>query len=317
MHTCIMTLQQLEYIVAVDIHRHFGKAAASCFITQPSLSMQVQKLEEELKVKIFSRTSFPVTPTETGILLIEHAKKILSEAKGMHEIIQAQQASVAGHLRLGIIPTLAPYLLPLFLYSFIKKYPYVRISITELTTQNMVRHLKNGSIDAGILATPLQEPQLRENVLFYEEFVAYVSRKDVLLNKKYLLPGDIDVSKLWLLEEGHCLRNQVMNFCELQKHSALEKHFDYETGSIETLKRFVEKNQGITLLPELATLDMAATKKQMLRYFKAPAPAREISIVTLKTTLRRRLVELLEAEIINSLPPEIKRRKNLQRLGIE
>jgi LysR family hydrogen peroxide-inducible transcriptional activator len=312
-----MTLHQLEYIVAVDTYRHFGKAALHCFISQPSLSMQIQKLETELKITIFSRNSYPVIPTETGVLVIEQARKILAETGVIQELIQHQKKVVMGHIKLGIIPTLAPYLLPLFLHSFINKYPDVKISISELTTEKIIKRLKNGTLDAGIMATPLNETGLKEELLFYEEFVAYVSKKEKLFVKKYLLPGDIDVNKLWLLEEGHCLRNQVMNFCELQKTAAYEKHFDYETGSIETLKRFVEKNQGITLLPELATLDMGAAQKQMLRYFKNPAPAREVSIVTLKSFVKVKLIEIFKDEILRSLPPSVKKKKNQQLMEIK
>lgn len=312
-----MTLQQLEYVVAIDQYRHFGKAAQHCYVTQPSLSMQVKKLEEELKLTIFSRNSFPVLPTEAGLIVIEQAKKILSEANAMQEMILQHKKIVGGHIRVGIIPTLAPYLLPLFLDVFIKKYPAVKVSLSELTTERIIRRLRNGSLDAGIMATPLNEKDLKEELLFNEEFVAYVSRKETLFNKKYLLPADIDVNKLWLLEEGHCLRNQVMNFCELQKSAAYEKHFDYETGSIETLKRFVEKNEGITLLPELATLDLNSSKKQMLRYFKSPPPAREISMVTLKTFSKRKLIEILIGEIQDNLPANIKSQKNRKVIDIK
>jgi LysR family hydrogen peroxide-inducible transcriptional activator len=306
-----MTLVQLEYIVALDALKHFAKAAAHCHITQPSLSMQVQKLEDELDVQIFVRTN-PVTTTEAGQIVIEQAKKILAEAHMMHQLIQHEKDIIAGTLKIGIIPTLAPYLLPQFLQSFIKKYPQVRLSVHEITTENIIRQLKNGSLDAGILATPLNVAELKEIFLFNEEFVAYVSRKEKVFNKKYLLPDDIDVHSMWLLEEGHCLRNQVMNLCALQKDSSIEKHFDYAAGSIETLKRFVEKSGGITLLPELATYDMSAAKKDMLRYFKNPAPVREISVVTLKTFTKTRLIHILKQTILETLPPQLKQKKKVE-----
>jgi LysR family hydrogen peroxide-inducible transcriptional activator len=306
-----MTLIQLEYTVALDALKHFAKAAAHCHITQPSLSMQVQKLEDELDVQIFVRTN-PVTTTETGQIVIEQAKKILAEARMMQQLIQQEKNIIAGTLKIGIIPTLAPYLLPQFLQTFIKKYPQVRFSVHELITENIVRQLKNGTLDAGILATPLNVAELKEIFLFNEEFVAYVSRKEKVFNKKYLLPGDIDVHSMWLLEEGHCLRNQVMNLCALQKDSSIEKHFDYAAGSIETLKRFVEKNGGITLLPELATYDMSAAKKDMLRYFKNPAPVREISLVTLKTFTKTRLIHILKQTILETLPPQMKQKKKVE-----
>lgn len=307
-----MTLTQLEYIVALDNFRHFGKAANACHVTQPSLSMQVQKLEDELNIQLFSRTTFPIEPTEVGLLVIEQAKKILAEVAYVPQLINQHKKILSGTVKLGIIPTLAPYLLPLFLHAFINKYPDVQLSISELTTDKIIVGLRNGSLDAGILATPLNTDGMEEDVLFYEEFVAYVSRKEKLFKKKFLLADDIDVNKLWLLEEGHCLRSQVINLCALQKSAAMEKHFQYETGSIETLKRFVELNQGITLLPELATIDLTASKKQLLRYFKTPAPVREISMVTQKSFVKRKLLELIKSEILLGLPISIRKKKSQQ-----
>ena len=312
-----MTLIQLEYIVALDSFKHFGKAAAHCHIAQPSLSLQVQKLEEELKTTIFSRNNMPVTTTETGAIIIEQAKKILAETAMVEQLIQQQKNTVEGHLKIGIIPTLAPYLLPLFLHSFIKKYPAVKLSISELTTEKIIKRLNNGSVDIGILATPLAHAELKEDVLFNEEFIAYVSKREKMYAKKYILPSDIDPNRLWLAEEGHCLRSQTLNLCELQKNSTIEKHLEYETGSIETLKNFVEKNEGITLLPELATLDMSASKKAMLRYFKSPAPAREISIVTIKGFVKTRLTTILKNCILENLPAELTRKKKLQVIEIK
>ncbi|HRD57565.1 MAG TPA: LysR substrate-binding domain-containing protein [Ferruginibacter sp.] len=306
-----MTLVQLEYIVALDAVKHFAKAAGQCHISQPSLSMQVQKLEEELATQIFIRTN-PVTTTEAGKVIVEQAKKILAEAALMQQLIQQQKNIVGGSLRIGIIPTLAPYMLPQFLQNFITKYPQVRLSIHELTTEQIILQLKNGSLDAGILATPLNIVELKEDFLFNEEFVAYVSKKEKLFNKKYILADDIDVRSMWLLEEGHCLRNQVMNLCALQKDASIEKHFDYAAGSIETLKRFVDKNGGITLLPEMATFDMTTAQKNMLRYFKTPAPVREISLVTLKTFSKTMLISILKQCIISNLPNEIGKKKKVE-----
>ena len=262
-----MTLVQLEYIMAVHTLKHFGNAAERCHVTQPSLSMQVQKLERELGVQIFVRTN-PVTTTEMGLVVVEQARKILAGVDNLQQLVDEDKGIVGGYIKLGVIPTLAPYLLPQFIQAFTKTYPQIRIGIHELTTEAIVRQLKNGSLDAGIMATPLNVPELKEEFLFNEEFVAYASRKEKIFNKKYLLPDDIDVKKMWLLEEGHCLRNQVMNLCALQRDSSIEKHVDYAAGSLETLKRFVNKNGGITLLPELATLDMSSADKIKLRYFK-------------------------------------------------
>jgi LysR family hydrogen peroxide-inducible transcriptional activator len=305
-----MTLVQLEYAVALDLLKHFAKAAEYCHITQPSLSMQIQKLEEELGVPIFIRTS-PVTTTQTGHIVIEQAKRILAEAEMIQQLIQQEKNVAEGVLKIGIIPTLAPYLLPRFIQPFIKKYPMIRLVVQELTTENILKEVRNGTLDAGILATPLYTDFLKEEFLFNEEFVAYVSRKEKLFNKKYLLPADINVHNMWLLEEGHCLHNQVMNLCELQKDLSFEKHFDYAAGSLETLKHFVDRNGGITLLPELATLNLSPSKKNMLRYFKNPAPAREISMVTLKTFPKTRLLQILKQTINDNLPQQLDRKRKV------
>jgi LysR family transcriptional regulator, hydrogen peroxide-inducible genes activator len=305
-----MTLIQLEYIVALHSLKHFAKAAAQCHVTQPSLSMQVQKLEQELGVQIFLRTN-PVTTTESGLIVVEQAKKILSEAGMMHQLIEQEKGIVGGSLKLGIIPTLAPYLLPQFIQAFTNAYPQVRLGIQELTTENITRQLKNGSLDAGIMATPLSVPELKEEFLFNEEFIAYVSRQEKVFTKKYLLPDDIDVNRMWLLEEGHCLRSQVMNLCALQKNASIEKHLDYAAGSIETLKRFVDKNGGITLLPELATYDMTTEQRNMLRYFKSPAPVREIGLITLKTFSKTKLIQLLKEVILKNMPPAMQEKKKV------
>ena len=310
-----MTIVQLEYLVAVHSLKHFGLAADRCHITQPSLSVQVQKLEQELGVQIFVRSN-PVTTTETGLRIVEQAQRILAEADVLKQLVDEEKGVVGGYLKLGVIPTLAPYLLPQFIQVFIKTYPKVRLAIHELTTENIIKGLRNSSLDAGILATPLNVPELKEEFLFNEEFVAYVSPKEKIFLKKYLLPGDIDVNNMWLLEEGHCLRHQVMNLCALQKNASIEKHLDYAAGSLETLKRFVHKNGGITLLPELATLDMKGAHQNMLRYFKNPAPVREISLVSLKTYPKAKLLKLLKETIMKNLPVQMVQGKSVSRLNV-
>ena len=304
-----MTFTQLAYIVAIDNSRHFAKAASQCFITQPTLSMQVQKLEEELGLKIFDRTKQPVVPTEAGAAILEQARKILGEKSMIEEIVQQKKGVITGLLKVGIIPTLAPYLLPLFIQKFIRKYPLVKLSVTELTTELIINKLKEGKIDVGILVTPLDEQGIKEQPLFYEEMVAYVSKKDKAFQKTYMLAQDIDPNHLWLLEEGHCFRSQIINLCELRKASAEGGHFDYEAGSIETLRRLVEQNDGITILPELATLDLTGKQMQLIRHFKQPAPVREVSMVIHRDFVKKRLVELLKQSILDSLPEKIKKNK--------
>ncbi|HVZ24938.1 MAG TPA: LysR substrate-binding domain-containing protein, partial [Sediminibacterium sp.] len=237
-----MTFTQLEYIVAVDTHRHFARAAAHCFVSQPTLSMQIRKAEEELGVLFFDRSKQPVLPTEIGTALIAQARRIIAEKNRLDEMVQASKGLVAGELRMGIIPTLAPYLIPLFVPLLTRKYPKVRLVVKELMTDQILEQLRSGQVDMGLLVTPLQEAGIREHVLFYEELMAYVSRRNAAYRKTYMLPQDIDPRQLWLLEEGHCLRSQIVNLCELRKASRDASHFDYEAGSIETLKHMVDLN---------------------------------------------------------------------------
>ncbi|HWB25420.1 MAG TPA: hydrogen peroxide-inducible genes activator [Chitinophagaceae bacterium] len=304
-----MTFTQLEYIVAVDTYRHFAGAAEKCFITQPTLSMQVHKLEAELGTKIFDRSKQPVLPTTAGIEIIEQARKILAERNTLLEIIESKKDIVHGELKIGVIPTLAPYLLPLFIPGFAKHYPHVKLIISELTTTQVIMQLREGKIDAGVLATPLAEKGIKEDVLFYEEMVAYVSKNNAVFKKQYVLPKDIDPDKLWLLEEGHCFRSQILSLCELRKASHEGSNFEYEAGSVETLRRMVELNDGITVLPELSTLGMMPKQKEMIRFFKQPAPVREISIVTHRDFVKKRLVDGLKKTILAALPEKIKMNK--------
>ena len=312
-----MTFTQLEYIVALDTHRHFADAAEQCFVTQPTLSMQINKLEQELGVKIFDRSKQPVLPTVAGVEIIERARKILGDRNELLESIHAKKDVVKGELRIGIIPTLAPYLLPLFVNSLTKRFPELRLKISELTTQTLVSHLREGRVDVGILVTPLQEAGIAEDVLFYEELVAYVSKNNSAYKKQYVLSKDIDPDKLWLLEEGHCFRSQIVNLCELRKKTKGGSHFEYEAGSIETLRRMVDLNDGITILPELATIDMTAKQQQNLRYFKPPAPMREVSMVVHRHFVKKKLIEVLKGEILKVIPEKIKKNKKSLIIPIE
>lgn len=305
-----MTLVQLEYIIAVDSWRHFALAANHCFVTQPTLSMQIQKLEEELEVKLFDRSKQPVVPTETGAEIIEQARKILAERNLLLENLQHKKGVLTGELRIGIIPTLAPYLLPLFIQPFTRKYPGVKLIVNEMMTDLIISRLREGKVDAGILVTPLQENGIREHILFYEEMMAYVSKKNAVYEKTYVLPQDIDPNKLWLLEEGHCFRSQIVNLCELRKISKEGSHFEYEAGSIETLRRMVELNDGITIIPELATLDMPLRQTQLIRHFKRPVPMREVSLVVHRNYVKEKLIEVLKEEILQKVPEKIRKNKS-------
>ncbi len=311
-----MNLQQLEYIVAVDVHRHFVTAAEKCFVTQATLSMMIKKLEDELDVKIFDRSKQPVVPTEIGKLIIAQAKKALQDTARIKEIVNEERGLVRGELKVGIIPTLAPYIIPMFINSFLKKYPDVKLQISELTTEAITEKLEQYSLDVGIMATPLNNTALIEQPLFYEQFVVYASAEEKLLKKKYLLAQDIDINRLWLLEEGHCLRSQVMNLCELKNREKELHQLDFESGSIETLKKIVDLNQGITILPELALNDLHASQRDRIRQFKSPAPVREISIVTFRHFVKEKLIDALKQEILDNIPADMKSMKNKEMVMI-
>jgi len=295
-----MTLTQLEYIVALDIWRHFVSASEKCFVTQPTLSMQIQKLEEELGVKIFDRTKQPVIPTEMGMGIIAQARIVLREAGMIREMISEQKDTMTGEIRIGIIPTLAPYVLPPLFKNIREKYPQVNLVIKETITEEIILELKNNRLDCGIVVTPLKDSSIKEDILFYEELFVYVSRKNALHDKKYVLPTDIDPSQLWLLEEGHCFRSQILNLCELRKYSNL--HFRYETGNIETLKRMVDKSDGITILPELAVMEFTKAEMTHVKRLKEPSPAREVSLVTHRDHLKTKLIKTLKEEILTIVP---------------
>ena len=305
-----MTITQLEYIIALDNFRHFATAANACFITQPTLSMQIQKLEDELGIKLFDRSKQPVIPTEMGEEVLQQARVVMHEVKIMHELIKEKQGVFMGELRIGIIPTLAPYLLPLFLQSFLSKYPHIKLKIKEMTTDIIVENLKTGKIDAGLLVTPLLDNTIKEQPLFYEELVAYVSKSSAAYKKNYVLAEDFDLKELWLLEEGHCFRSQIVNLCELKKQNKENSRFEYEAGSVETLRKMVEMNNGITILPEMATFDFNEKQLSMVKHFQNPVPVREISLVTHRDYVKKKLVDVLKAEILLAMPPKIMMNKN-------
>lgn len=300
-----MTLTQLEYIVALDTWRHFVLASEKCFVTQPTLSMQIQKLEDELGVKIFDRTKQPVIPTEIGTRILAQARIALREASMIRGVIRDRKDSLAGEIRVGIIPTLAPYLLPPLFQHIRTKYPELDLVVKETITEDVIQELKNNRLDCGLVVTPLKDASIKEDILFYEELFVYVSRKNALYDKKYVLPTEIDPDQLWLLEEGHCFRSQILNLCELRRSS--DFHFKYETGSLETLKRMVDKSDGITILPELAVMEFTKAQLRLVKQLKEPRPAREVSLVTHRDHLKTRLIQVLKDEILSIVPKTMRK----------
>ncbi|MBT3511242.1 MAG: hydrogen peroxide-inducible genes activator [Nitrospina sp.] len=299
-----MSLTQLTYVLAVAQSRNFVKAARSCFISQPTLSMQIHKLEEELGVTLFDRSRKPVEPTAIGKKIIEQAQTVLQEACRIEEIIKLEKGEISGDFKLGIIPTLAPYLLPLFLESFTKSYPRVNLIVEELQTQQIIRLLRLDKIDAGVLVTPLNSNGIVERPLFNDPFVVYLAPNHPLHRLKKVSGSDLILDDIWLLNEGHCFRDQAIEICKRVK-GLPKKNLEFESGNLETLKRLVDKNFGYTLVPSLAILEMSKTDlKKKVRFFKSPAPTREVSIVYSRSYLKKSIIEALHKKIVSSLPKE-------------
>lgn len=298
-----MTITQYEYIVAVDTYKHFATAAAKCHVTQPTLSMQIQKLEDQLGIILFDRDRHPILTTDAGASVVAQAREVLAAHERLIEIARESKNLIAGTLHVGIIPTLAPYLLPLFLSKFIKKYPEVKLQISELTTEQISEHLKLGLLDCGLMAGPIEDSSIAQIPLFYERLIAYVSEKSDLYAKKSLTSADLDPQSAWILQEGHCLRDQLFKLC--QNKPGQQKPLAYESGSLETLKRLVDVNGGFTILPELAIYDLHKKQLALVRYFKNPEPVRQIGLFTHRSFVKRRLLELLAETIKKSVPKEL------------
>ena len=293
-----MTIVQLEYIVAVDTCRSFNKAAAKCFVTQPTLSLQIQKLEDLLGVKLFDRNQQPVAPTRIGAEIIEKARLLLIDYKKIQEIAQNEKSELSGELNMGIITTVAPYLIPNIMTRFMGKHPNVKLNIWEETTGQIISHLKSCTIDCGIVSTPLNEGGFLEFTLFTEKFVAYVGDKSPLAARRQLKPADVDAADIWVLNEGHCMRDQVLNICQKKRDEGMH-NYDFNTGSLETLRRMVDENNGATILPELALTDFTKEQQKKVRHFKSPEPFRNIGLITAKNLVKRRLIETLKNEIVD------------------
>jgi LysR family hydrogen peroxide-inducible transcriptional activator len=305
-----MTITQLEYVVAVATYKSFVAAAEKCFVTQPTLSMQIQKLEEDLGIRLFDRTKHPIAITEMGEGIVEQAKVILAECNKITELVQAQQQKLSGIFRFAVIPTVAPYILPRLLDQYAAAYPEVRLHASELETNHILKALRNGEIDAGIVSTPLEEHHIKEYPVFYEPFVAYFAPDEPALNKRLITPADISLERIWLLSEGHCMRNQVLDLCsdhveELQTG----RPYRYESSHVETLRKMVDKNGGLTVLPELATHEFAEDFMERVRYFEEPQPVREIGIVTTDHFVRMALLQSLMEEVGKLVPESMRVQK--------
>ncbi|MCB0755030.1 MAG: LysR family transcriptional regulator [Flavobacteriales bacterium] len=299
-----MTLQQYQYILALDSERNFVRAAEKCFVTQPSLTMQVQKLEDELGVKIFDRSKKPLIPTPIGEKIIAQARVAVMESNRIKELIKESQNELSGELRVGIIPTLAPYLLPLFVAKFESDYPNIRLLVRELQTERIIENLRKDELDLGLLVTPLEESGIKELPLFLEPMLGYVGTEHRLFKKESISLDDLDLQDTWLLSEGHCLRAQVLNICNAHRED--DSHsLVFESGSLETLERLVESHKGMTILPYLATLNLSDAQKMLLKPFTSEPPVREVSIVKNRVEVKTAMIQALADTILASIPEEL------------
>ena len=298
-----MTIQQLEYILAVDQFRHFARAAEYCRVTQPTLSAMIQKLEDELGVKLFDRTVQPVCPTAIGEKIIDQARVILAQTAQVKEIISEEKQSLAGVFHLGVLPTIAPYLLPRFFPQLMEKYPELDIRVTEMKTQNIQQALHAGDIDAAIIASKLEDTFLKEETLFYETFFGYVSCKEPLFKHDVIRTSDITGERLWLLDEGHCFRDQLVRFCQME--TVKVNQMAYHLGSMETFMRMVESGKGITFIPELAVLQLNGTQKELVHPFAIPCPTRQIIMLTNRSFIRNTLLNTIVQEVTAAVPKEM------------
>lgn len=291
-----MTITQLQYVLAVAEHKNFTLAADKCFVTQPTLSMQIQKIEEELNILIFDRSKKPIQLTAIGQKIVEQAKNIVNEAGKIKDIVEFQKGFIGGEFRIGIIPTIMPTLLPMFLNNFIKKYPKIKLIIEELNTNEIITRLKNGHLDAAIAATPLEDEKIKEIVLYYEPFVAYVPENNAISQKTEIEISDLNLDEILLLQDGHCFRDGILNLCKNQEMAG-KNSFQIESGSFETLIKLADEGLGTTLLPYLHTLDLNEKKQSKLKQFKEPKPAREVSLIYPKSELKIHIIDALRNTI--------------------
>lgn len=301
-----ISLVQLEYVLALQSQGSFVAAAAHCHVTQPTLSMQLKKLEEELGVLIFDRSKQPLMPTYLGSRIIEQAREALSQVEKIGEIINESKGVVKGELNIGIIPTLSPYLLPLFVGEFLRKYPGVQLSIQDLKTEEILSRIKKDQLDVGILVTPTQDAAVTESPVFYEEFYVYVDAGlAAQVQENYIEIDQLLDNKLWLLEEGNCFRNQTFNLCNIDQVKYKDIHFRYESGNLQTLMKMVDFEGGATLIPQLAADDLSEERKERLRFISRSHPVREVSTVYSRKFGKLDLIRRLQEEIRASLPSEI------------
>lgn len=304
------SLNQLQYAIAIEKHRHFGKASRACHVTQPTLSQQLQKLEDEIGIILFDREKKPILPTPEGQLFIEQAKVVLREQEKLLSVAKSSRSgALSGDFRLAIIPTVASDLLPTFLTAFSKAFPKIELFIEEMKTETILSELAADKIDGAILATPVEGANFHVHPLYYEPFYIYFSAKHPLLSKAEVSRESLDLSEMWQLQDGHCFKSQVQNFCLLPGASDVTfSNIRFQSGSLDTLRRLVQRGQGYTLIPALMTFSLRKQElENHVRPFKAPVPAREISMVYRRNHWKLAQIQAIKDTILNNLPTSIPR----------
>ncbi len=298
-----MNIQQLEYLIAVDKYKHFGKAAQACFITQPTLSAMIQKFEDEMEVKIFDRTTHPIRTTDIGAQIITQARVVVDSVMELKNKASILNNVLAGKINLGIIPTVSSFILPVEIFEFLSKNPKIELNVKEMTTENVIKALKSGELDAGIISTPYTDAdEFFADFLFNEELMVYSEQKIAKDNvDEFIMPSDVDVNKVWLLEEGNCLRTQFENICHLKENSLKPKNLEFMASNINTLVHMVDKIGGLTVLPELAVSQLSDEQKDKMHHFKKPFPFREISLIYYKPTYKQKILDELVGSIRKSM----------------
>lgn len=304
-----MTLQQLNYALGLRKYGSFSLAASSLHISQPALSLQIGKLEKEVGLLIFDRTKSPIKPTSEGSAFLAKAHELVHDAEQLLEFSKSASTSLSGRMKIGIIPTLAPFLVPLFAYSFQDRYKNMGLDINEMITEKVVNGVKEGSLDAGIISTPIDVRGIDTIPLFYEKFFLYASS---IIPENQRTLSAVDYSKLWLLEEGNCFRDQINDFCDVNKMRE-NKDFIYRSNSIDALIRIVDTKGGLTILPELTTLILNEDQEDCIEPIGEPKPkAREVSIIKRKTTNKESMIAVLEEHIKKSVPGNMLTPENLE-----
>jgi len=304
-----MTINQFKYIRAISKYRSFSKASEMLGITQPALTLQVKKLEQEVGFMLFNRTQKPLSVTKEGEIFLQKTAQILNQIDQLQDLSATLELDIKGTLTLGIIPTIAPYLVPLFMDDLQINYPQLTVHIKELVTEDIIDLIKNGELDAGIVATPIQTKGVNFKTLLYEKFYLFVSEKNKLYSKPAIKVDEIALTELWYLNEGNCFQNQVNALCKISDKITEKQNLKYQSNSIESLRYIVEHRGGITFIPELATLTIPPDQEDMIKSINGLQPVREISLVTARFVAKQKLIDVFVEVLMKNIPLNMKKIK--------